>query len=203
LLGAPPPDMPGHDEPGSSPKPCARPPYSVVLFARSEQGAPRLWPRSCCKILDDGRVTDAKGRAIDFRHCAHRHDQQSRALRSRSSGCASPNSSRPPSTTFVVFAELGAAAKIERIVELQLRAFGRASRGGGPVLARVRERRRAPLPGQAKRRLRKRRSVRRSRVRSRRYVTTPLSSAILAAASRPGQRATSIFGRSAITVRAA
>lgn len=66
LLGAPP-GYSGHDQAGQLTEPVRRRPYCVVLFdefdkAHSDVAAMLL------QILDDGRLTDAKGRAIDFRH---------------------------------------------------------------------------------------------------------------------------------------
>ena len=66
LLGAPP-GYAGHDEPGQLTEPIRRRPYSVVLFDEIEKAHPDV-AAMLLQILDDGRVTDAKGRAIDFRH---------------------------------------------------------------------------------------------------------------------------------------
>jgi ATP-dependent Clp protease ATP-binding subunit ClpC len=66
LLGAPP-GYAGHDEPGQLTEPIRRRPYSVVLFDEIEKAHPDV-AAILLQILDDGRVTDAKGRAIDFRH---------------------------------------------------------------------------------------------------------------------------------------
>ncbi|HEX3551170.1 MAG TPA: ATP-dependent Clp protease ATP-binding subunit, partial [Candidatus Elarobacter sp.] len=66
LLGAPP-GYQGHDEPGQLTEPIRRRPYSVVLFDEIEKAHPDV-SAILLQILDDGRVTDAKGRTIDFRH---------------------------------------------------------------------------------------------------------------------------------------
>jgi ATP-dependent Clp protease ATP-binding subunit ClpB len=66
LLGAPPGYM-GHDEPGQLTEPVRRRPYCVVLFDELEKAHPDV-AAVLLQILDDGRVTDAKGRTIDFRH---------------------------------------------------------------------------------------------------------------------------------------
>jgi len=66
LLGAPP-GYAGHDEPGQLTEPVRRRPYSVVLFDEFEKAHADV-AAILLQILDDGRVTDAKGRAIDFRH---------------------------------------------------------------------------------------------------------------------------------------
>ena len=66
LLGAPP-GYAGHDEPGQLTEPVRRRPYSIVLFDEFEKAHGDV-AAILLQILDDGRITDAKGRAIDFRH---------------------------------------------------------------------------------------------------------------------------------------
>jgi ATP-dependent Clp protease ATP-binding subunit ClpC len=66
LLGAPP-GYAGHDEPGQLTEPIRRRPYSVVLFDEFEKAHADV-AAVLLQILDDGRVTDAKGRTVDFRH---------------------------------------------------------------------------------------------------------------------------------------
>ncbi|HEX3368912.1 MAG TPA: ATP-dependent Clp protease ATP-binding subunit [Candidatus Cybelea sp.] len=66
LLGAPP-GYAGHDEPGQLTEPVRRRPYCVVLFDELEKAHPEV-AAILLQILDEGRVTDAKGRTIDFRH---------------------------------------------------------------------------------------------------------------------------------------
>lgn len=66
LLGAPP-GYAGHDEPGQLTEPVRRRPYCVVLFDEVEKAHPDV-AAILLQILDDGRVTDSKGRTIDFRH---------------------------------------------------------------------------------------------------------------------------------------
>ncbi len=66
LIGAPP-GYQGHEEPGQLTEPIRRRPYSVVLFDEIEKAHPDV-SAILLQILDDGRVTDAKGRTIDFRH---------------------------------------------------------------------------------------------------------------------------------------
>ncbi len=66
LLGAPP-GYQGHDEAGQLTEPVRRRPYCVVLFDELEKAHPDV-AAILLQILDDGRVTDAKGRTIDFRH---------------------------------------------------------------------------------------------------------------------------------------
>ncbi len=66
LLGAPP-GYSGHDEPGQLTEPVRRRPYCVILFDEFEKAHGDV-AAILLQILDDGRVTDAKGRLIDFRH---------------------------------------------------------------------------------------------------------------------------------------
>ncbi len=66
LLGAPAGYI-GHDEPGQLTEPVRRRPYCVVLFDDLESAHPDV-AAILLQILDDGQVTDAKGRRIDFRH---------------------------------------------------------------------------------------------------------------------------------------
>jgi ATP-dependent Clp protease ATP-binding subunit ClpC len=66
LLGAPAGYL-GHDEPGQLTEPVRRRPYCVVLFDELEGAHPDV-AAMLLQILDDGHVTDAKGRKVDFRH---------------------------------------------------------------------------------------------------------------------------------------
>jgi ATP-dependent Clp protease ATP-binding subunit ClpC len=66
LIGAPP-GYAGHDEPGQLTEPVRRRPYCVVLFDEVEKAHPDV-ASILLQILDDGRLTDSKGRTIDFRH---------------------------------------------------------------------------------------------------------------------------------------
>jgi ATP-dependent Clp protease ATP-binding subunit ClpC len=66
LLGAPP-GYAGHDEPGQLTEPVRRRPYCVVLFDEVEKAHPDV-ASILLQILDDGRLTDSKGRTVDFRH---------------------------------------------------------------------------------------------------------------------------------------
>jgi ATP-dependent Clp protease ATP-binding subunit ClpC len=193
LLGAPP-GYAGYDEPGQLTEAIRRRPYSVVLFDEIEKAHPDV-AAILLQILDDGRVTDAKGRSIDFRHALivltsnlDREDVEA-ALRSELIDRIDD---------IVEFAALG-PAEIERIVELQLRALG--ERLGTRSVALV-------LTDSARRYLAKQsadagngaRYVARSIAR---YVTTPLSSALLSGGIAAGQTAHVDYDGRAITVRAA
>ncbi|MFI6642699.1 ATP-dependent Clp protease ATP-binding subunit [Streptomyces sp. NPDC050504] len=67
LVGAPP-GYVGYEEAGQLTEQVRRRPYSVVLFDEVEKAHPDVF-NTLLQILDDGRLTDAQGRTVDFRHC--------------------------------------------------------------------------------------------------------------------------------------
>jgi ATP-dependent Clp protease ATP-binding subunit ClpB len=66
LIGAPP-GYVGYDEGGQLTEAVRRKPYSVVLFDEIEKAHPEVW-NSILQLLDDGRLTDGKGRTVDFKN---------------------------------------------------------------------------------------------------------------------------------------
>lgn len=64
LIGAPPGYI-GHDEGGQLTEAVRRRPYTVVLFDEAEKAHPRVLTL-LLQIMDEGRLTDAKGRTVDF-----------------------------------------------------------------------------------------------------------------------------------------
>src|SRR6202048_5234456 len=66
LIGAPP-GYVGYDEGGQLTEAVRRRPYSVVLFDEIEKAHPDVF-NILLQILDDGRLTDAQGRTVDFRN---------------------------------------------------------------------------------------------------------------------------------------
>src|ERR687895_539233 len=64
LVGAPP-GYVGYDEAGQLPERVRRRPYSVVLFDEIEKAHPDVF-NTLLQILDDGRLTDAQGRTVNF-----------------------------------------------------------------------------------------------------------------------------------------
>jgi ATP-dependent Clp protease ATP-binding subunit ClpB len=66
LIGAPP-GYVGHDEGGQLTEHARRRPYSVVLFDEIEKAHPDVWS-VLLQILEDGRLTDGKGRTVDFKN---------------------------------------------------------------------------------------------------------------------------------------
>ncbi|MFD7324392.1 ATP-dependent Clp protease ATP-binding subunit [Streptomyces sp. NPDC059875] len=67
LVGAPP-GYVGHEEAGQLTEKVRRQPYSVLLFDEVEKAHPDVF-NTLLQVLDDGRLTDAQGRTVDFRHC--------------------------------------------------------------------------------------------------------------------------------------
>ena len=66
LVGAPP-GYVGYDEGGQLTEAVRRRPYSVVLFDEIEKAHPDVF-NVLLQILDDGRLTDGKGRTVDFKN---------------------------------------------------------------------------------------------------------------------------------------
>ncbi|CAL9674106.1 Chaperone protein ClpB [Streptomyces sp. enrichment culture] len=66
LMGAPP-GYVGYEEGGQLTEAVRRKPYSVVLFDEIEKAHTDVF-NTLLQILDDGRITDAQGRTVDFRN---------------------------------------------------------------------------------------------------------------------------------------
>jgi ATP-dependent Clp protease ATP-binding subunit ClpB len=66
LIGAPPGYI-GYDEGGHLTEAVRRRPYSVVLFDEIEKAHPDVF-NILLQVLDDGRLTDGKGRTVDFKN---------------------------------------------------------------------------------------------------------------------------------------
>ena len=104
LIGAPP-GYVGYEEGGQLTEAVRRKPYSVVLFDEIEKAHPDVF-NTLLQILDDGRLTDAQGRTVDFRNTVvimtsnigsthlleglrgHRRDQRGRARARDGASCA-------------------------------------------------------------------------------------------------------------------
>lgn len=67
LLGAPP-GYVGYEEAGQLTEAIRRRPYSVVLFDEVEKAHSDVL-NVMLQLLDDGHLTDGKGRTVDFKHC--------------------------------------------------------------------------------------------------------------------------------------
>ena len=66
LVGAPP-GYVGYDEGGQLTEAVRRRPYSVILFDEIEKAHPDVF-NILLQVLDDGRLTDNKGRTVDFKN---------------------------------------------------------------------------------------------------------------------------------------
>ncbi len=67
MIGAPP-GYVGYDEGGQLTEAVRRRPYAVVLLDEVEKAHPDVF-NVLLQILEDGRLTDGKGRTVDFRNC--------------------------------------------------------------------------------------------------------------------------------------
>jgi ATP-dependent Clp protease ATP-binding subunit ClpC len=67
LLGAPP-GYVGYEEAGQLTEAIRRRPYSVVLFDEIEKAHPDVF-HVLLQVIEDGRLTDSKGRMVDMRNC--------------------------------------------------------------------------------------------------------------------------------------
>ncbi|MDE2480714.1 MAG: ATP-dependent Clp protease ATP-binding subunit [bacterium] len=193
LLGAPP-GYAGHDEPGQLTEPVRRRPYCVVLFDELEKAHPDV-ANLLLQILDDGRVTDAKGRTVDFRHALIvlttnlTHEELSYSLRPELVNRIDD---------LVAFGALG-LPQIEAIVEIHVDALAerlgarnvslRLSPEAKTYLARV-----SMGAGSGARYVQRTVSH---------YVSTPLSSAILRGELREGGTASVTLDGETLVVRAA
>jgi ATP-dependent Clp protease ATP-binding subunit ClpB len=66
MIGAPP-GYVGYEEAGQLTEPVRRRPYAVVLFDEVEKAHPEVL-NVLLQLLDDGRLTDGKGRTVDFKN---------------------------------------------------------------------------------------------------------------------------------------
>jgi ATP-dependent Clp protease ATP-binding subunit ClpB len=66
LIGAPP-GYVGYEEGGQLTESVRRRPYAVILFDEIEKAHPEVF-NTLLQILDDGRLTDGKGRTVDFKN---------------------------------------------------------------------------------------------------------------------------------------
>ncbi|MEA3450081.1 MAG: AAA family ATPase [Patescibacteria group bacterium] len=66
IIGSPP-GYVGHDEGGQLTEKVRRRPYSVILFDEIEKAHPEVF-NILLQILDDGRLTDSKGRNVNFKN---------------------------------------------------------------------------------------------------------------------------------------
>jgi ATP-dependent Clp protease ATP-binding subunit ClpB len=136
LIGAPP-GYVGYDEGGQLTEAIRRRPYAVVLFDEIEKAHPDVF-NILLQVLEDGRLTDGKGRTVDFRNTVlimtsnvasdliqemSRRDEDSKAMKDQLMD-ALRRTFRPEFLNrideIVVFKALG-REDIEKIVDIQLK----------------------------------------------------------------------------------
>jgi ATP-dependent Clp protease ATP-binding subunit ClpB len=66
LIGSPP-GYVGYEEGGQLTEIVRKKPYSVILFDEVEKAHPEVF-NTLLQLLDDGRLTDSKGRTVDFKN---------------------------------------------------------------------------------------------------------------------------------------
>jgi ATP-dependent Clp protease ATP-binding subunit ClpB len=136
LIGAPPGYI-GYDEGGQLTEAIRRRPYAVVLFDEIEKAHPDVF-NILLQVLEDGRLTDGKGRTVDFRNTVlimtsnvasdliqemSRRDEDSKAMKDQLMDSLR-RTFRPEFLNrideIVLFKALG-REDIEKIVDIQLR----------------------------------------------------------------------------------
>ncbi|CAJ0638971.1 5504_t:CDS:2 [Entrophospora sp. SA101] len=65
MIAGAPPGYVGYDEGGQLTESVRRRPYSIILFDEVEKAHPQV-TNILLQVLDDGRLTDGKGRHVDF-----------------------------------------------------------------------------------------------------------------------------------------
>jgi len=135
LIGAPP-GYVGYEEGGQLTEQVRRHPYSVILFDEIEKAHPDVF-NVLLQILEDGRLTDGKGRTVDFRNTvlvmtsnvgstaifelAHRDPERARKEAMEALRAAFRPEFINRIDEIVIFNPLG-KEQLERIVELLLRS---------------------------------------------------------------------------------
>jgi ATP-dependent Clp protease ATP-binding subunit ClpB len=148
LIGAPP-GYVGYDEGGQLTEAVRRHPYSVVLFDEIEKAHPDVF-NALLQILDDGRMTDGKGRTVDFKNTVvimtsnvgsqwihELNGKDPKEMESRVMD-ALRATFRPEFLNrvdeIVIFNSLG-SEEIKKIVDIQVRLLGRRLEGAKIKLA--------------------------------------------------------------------
>ena len=148
MIGAPP-GYVGYDEGGQLTEAIRRRPYAVVLLDEIEKAHPDVF-NVLLQVLDDGRLTDGKGRTVDFRNtilimtsniASDRILAAAGASRSEMQAAVETELRRVFRPEFlnrldetIVFESLG-QAELERIVDLQLVRLGKTLAERGLSLA--------------------------------------------------------------------
>jgi len=148
LIGSPP-GYVGYEEGGQLTEQVRRRPYSVVLFDEIEKAHPDVF-NVLLQLMDEGRLTDSKGRTVDFRNTVviltsniagawlqqeHGSDGEDipRVIEEELKKHFRPEFLNRVDDT-IVFSRLG-AAEIQRIVDIQIERLGRVIADRGLHLA--------------------------------------------------------------------
>ncbi|RJR23032.1 MAG: ATP-dependent chaperone ClpB [Desulfobacteraceae bacterium] len=147
LIGAPP-GYVGYEEGGQLTEAIRRHPYSVVLFDEIEKAHPEVF-NALLQVLDDGRMTDGKGRTVDFKNTvlimtSNVGSQWIQELGGRNNEEMEKRVTEALRTTFkpeflnrideiVIFNSLG-PSEIKKIVEIQFRILAKRLEGSKIVL---------------------------------------------------------------------
>jgi ATP-dependent Clp protease ATP-binding subunit ClpB len=138
LVGAPP-GYVGYDEGGQLTEAVRRRPYAVVLLDEMEKAHPDVWS-VLLQVLDDGRLTDAQGRTVDFRNAvvimtSNVGSQHLVAMTADNRAAVEQAALGELRSTFrpeflnrideVIFFEPLGRGQLDRIVEIQLARFER------------------------------------------------------------------------------
>ena len=143
LIGAPP-GYVGYEEGGYLTEAIRRHPYSVVLFDEIEKAHPDVF-NALLQILDDGRMTDGKGRTVDFKNTVlimtsnigtqwiqdlggGDEEEMERRVMESLRGTFKPEFLNRVDET-VIFNSLG-TEEIKKIVEIQVEILGRRLEAG-------------------------------------------------------------------------
>jgi ATP-dependent Clp protease ATP-binding subunit ClpC len=120
LLGAPPGYL-GHEEGGQLTEPVRRRPYQLVLLDEIEKAHPEVL-LTMLPMLDEGRLTDARGRTVDFTN----------TIIVMTSNLGASSASAPASASRIGFGGDSGSAEVDRGVEA--RAIGAARAALPPEL---------------------------------------------------------------------
>ncbi len=128
LIGAPP-GYVGYDEGGQLTEAVRRKPYSVVLFDEIEKAHPDVF-NTLLQVLDDGRLTDNKGRTVNFKN----------TIIIMTSNCTEEQLHKLMRPEFInrideiiTFKSLN-EAEIKKIVELQIEGVKKMLEGNGVTM---------------------------------------------------------------------
>ena len=116
IIGAPP-GYVGYDEAGQLTEKIRRKPYSVILFDEIEKAHPDVL-NVMLQILDDGRVTDAQGRVVNFENTVIVMTTNAGSNRSGALGFSADGSAKSESVTEKALSEFLRPEFLNRVDEI-------------------------------------------------------------------------------------